>query len=30
MYNDIWWLIFLIMADICVIIGGLAIIYTVF
>lgn len=30
MYNDIWWLVFLIMAGICVIVGGLAIIYAVF
>ena len=30
MHNDMWWLIFLIMAGICVIVGGLAIIYAVF
>nr|DAN47399.1 MAG TPA: hypothetical protein [Caudoviricetes sp.] len=30
MYNDIWWLVFLVMAGICIIIGGLTIIYAMF
>lgn len=30
MHNDIWWLTFLVMAGICIIIGGLAIIYAMF
>lgn len=30
MHNDIWWLVFLVMAGICIIVGGLAIIYAAF